>query len=166
MLSACWLNLAREIFQQNEKTDLLSVRSGFWFHAHRWERRSPDRLVAKRELAGTVPGVPNLNCLQTMESLTTVLLKPGEGDRIVAGHPWIYHGEILQVPPSDVVQLEKCEPIYESLPGWKTSTENVQEPQLLQEPRTKPCPYDYEIASNPEHPGKRLFFLLIHQYFP
>ena len=32
-----------------------------------------------------------------MESLTTVLLKPGEGDRIVAGHPWIYHGEILRL---------------------------------------------------------------------
>ena len=31
-----------------------------------------------------------------MDSLTTVLLKPGEADRIVAGHPWIYHGEILR----------------------------------------------------------------------
>jgi 23S rRNA (cytosine1962-C5)-methyltransferase len=38
-----------------------------------------------------------------MESLPTVLLKPGEADRIVAGHPWIYHGEILRVtqPPAD-----------------------------------------------------------------
>jgi 23S rRNA (cytosine1962-C5)-methyltransferase len=32
-----------------------------------------------------------------METLPTVLLKPGEGDRIVAGHPWIYHGEILRL---------------------------------------------------------------------
>jgi 23S rRNA (cytosine1962-C5)-methyltransferase len=32
-----------------------------------------------------------------MESLTTVLLKPGEADRIVAGHPWIYHTEILRL---------------------------------------------------------------------
>jgi 23S rRNA (cytosine1962-C5)-methyltransferase len=32
-----------------------------------------------------------------MNSLPTVLLKPGEGDRIVAGHPWIYHGEILRL---------------------------------------------------------------------
>jgi 23S rRNA (cytosine1962-C5)-methyltransferase len=32
-----------------------------------------------------------------MSSLSTVLLKPGEGDRIVAGHPWIYHGEILRL---------------------------------------------------------------------
>lgn len=32
-----------------------------------------------------------------MDSLPTVLLKPGEADRIVAGHPWIYHNEILRV---------------------------------------------------------------------
>jgi len=32
-----------------------------------------------------------------MESFPTVLLKPGEADRIVAGHPWIYHGEILRL---------------------------------------------------------------------
>ncbi|MGD0253166.1 MAG: class I SAM-dependent rRNA methyltransferase [Verrucomicrobiota bacterium] len=32
-----------------------------------------------------------------MDSLPTVLLKPGEADRIVAGHPWIYHSEILRV---------------------------------------------------------------------
>ncbi|HUZ06209.1 MAG TPA: class I SAM-dependent rRNA methyltransferase [Candidatus Paceibacterota bacterium] len=32
-----------------------------------------------------------------MESLPTVLLKPGEADRIVAGHPWVYAGEILRV---------------------------------------------------------------------
>ncbi len=32
-----------------------------------------------------------------MDTLPTVLLKPGEADRIVAGHPWIYHGEILRV---------------------------------------------------------------------
>src|ERR1035441_6127182 len=37
------------------------------------------------------------NCLQTMDSLPTVLLKPGEADRIVAGHPWIYHTEILRL---------------------------------------------------------------------
>lgn len=32
-----------------------------------------------------------------MESLPTVLLKPGEADRIVAGHPWVYHGSILRM---------------------------------------------------------------------
>lgn len=32
-----------------------------------------------------------------MESLPTVILKPGEADRIVAGHPWVYHGSILRL---------------------------------------------------------------------
>ena len=32
-----------------------------------------------------------------MDPLTTVLLKPGEADRIIAGHPWIYHGSILRL---------------------------------------------------------------------
>ncbi|MEY2466140.1 MAG: rRNA (cytosine1962-C5)-methyltransferase [Verrucomicrobiota bacterium] len=38
-----------------------------------------------------------------MESLPTVLLKPGEADRIVAGHPWVYHGSVLRItqPPAD-----------------------------------------------------------------
>ena len=50
------------------------------------------------------------NCLQTMESLPTVLLKPGEADRIVAGHPWIYPGEILRltapVADGEIVQVK------------------------------------------------------------
>jgi 23S rRNA (cytosine1962-C5)-methyltransferase len=45
-----------------------------------------------------------------MDSLTTVLLKPGEADRIVAGHPWIYHTEILRltapVADGELVQVK------------------------------------------------------------
>jgi 23S rRNA (cytosine1962-C5)-methyltransferase len=45
-----------------------------------------------------------------METLPTVLLKPGEADRVLAGHPWIYHGSILRVtsPAEDgsVVQVK------------------------------------------------------------
>ena len=45
-----------------------------------------------------------------METLATVILKPGEADRIVAGHPWIYHGEILRltapVVDGDLVQVK------------------------------------------------------------
>jgi 23S rRNA (cytosine1962-C5)-methyltransferase len=45
-----------------------------------------------------------------MESLPTVLLKPGEADRIVAGHPWIYRGSVLRLtqPAADgeVVQVK------------------------------------------------------------
>src|SRR5471030_265951 len=48
-------------------------------------------------LMQTRAGLSGTNCLQTMETLTTVILKPGEADRIVAGHPWVYAGEILRV---------------------------------------------------------------------
>jgi 23S rRNA (cytosine1962-C5)-methyltransferase len=38
-----------------------------------------------------------------METLPTVLLKPGEADRIIAGHPWVYHSSVLRLtnPASD-----------------------------------------------------------------
>src|SRR5215475_12439198 len=32
-----------------------------------------------------------------MQTLATVLLKPGEADRILAGHPWVYHGSVLRL---------------------------------------------------------------------
>lgn len=45
-----------------------------------------------------------------MDSLPTVLLKPGEADRVLAGHPWIYHGAILRLTQAaadgDVVQVK------------------------------------------------------------
>ncbi len=45
-----------------------------------------------------------------MDTLPTVLLKPGEADRIVAGHPWIYQGSVLRLtqPAEDgaVVQVK------------------------------------------------------------
>ncbi len=45
-----------------------------------------------------------------METLASVILKPGEADRIVAGHPWIYHSEILRltatVEDGDLVQVK------------------------------------------------------------
>ena len=45
-----------------------------------------------------------------MDTLPTVILKPGEADRIVAGHPWVYHGEILrltqQAADGELVQLK------------------------------------------------------------
>jgi 23S rRNA (cytosine1962-C5)-methyltransferase len=45
-----------------------------------------------------------------METLPTVLLRPGEADRVVAGHPWVYRGSILRVtaPAADgaVVQVK------------------------------------------------------------
>ncbi|HVV00077.1 MAG TPA: class I SAM-dependent rRNA methyltransferase [Verrucomicrobiae bacterium] len=45
-----------------------------------------------------------------MEPLSTVLLKPGEADRVVAGHPWIYRGSILRLThparDGDLVQVK------------------------------------------------------------
>src|SRR5207245_279688 len=45
-----------------------------------------------------------------MQTLPTVLLKPGEADRILAGHPWIYHSSVLRLtqPAGDgaVVQVK------------------------------------------------------------
>jgi 23S rRNA (cytosine1962-C5)-methyltransferase len=45
-----------------------------------------------------------------MQSLSTVVLKPGEADRIVAGHPWIYHGSVLRLTQpaadGDLVQVK------------------------------------------------------------
>ena len=45
-----------------------------------------------------------------MDSLPTVLLKPGQADRIVAGHPWVYHGTGLRLtqPAADgqIVQVK------------------------------------------------------------
>lgn len=44
------------------------------------------------------------------ELLPTVFLKPGDADRIVAGHPWIYHGSIArltqEVTNGDLVQIK------------------------------------------------------------
>ncbi len=58
-----------------------------------------------RVLAG-----PAFSISQFMQHLATVILKPGEADRIVAGHPWIYHGSIIRLtqPAADgeVVQVK------------------------------------------------------------
>jgi 23S rRNA (cytosine1962-C5)-methyltransferase len=35
-----------------------------------------------------------------MSTLPVVLLRPGEADRVVAGHPWIYHGSVLRLTAS------------------------------------------------------------------
>ncbi len=45
-----------------------------------------------------------------VDSLPTITVKPGEADRILAGHPWIYQGSILRLsrptPDGDVVQVK------------------------------------------------------------
>jgi len=49
--------------------------------------------------------------MQTLtQTMTTALLRPGEADRVLAGHPWIYAGSILRltgpVADGDVVQIK------------------------------------------------------------
>ena len=34
-------------------------------------------------------------------------------------------GDVLKAFPSDVAILDKCQPIYEDLPGWRTETSNI-----------------------------------------
>jgi len=45
-----------------------------------------------------------------MDTLPTVLLRPGEADRVLAGHPWIYQGSILRLSrpaeDGDLVQVK------------------------------------------------------------
>jgi 23S rRNA (cytosine1962-C5)-methyltransferase len=45
-----------------------------------------------------------------MQTLPTVLLRPGEADRVVAGHPWIYQGSVLRLSAQpgdgDIVQVK------------------------------------------------------------
>jgi len=45
-----------------------------------------------------------------MQTLPTVILRPGEADRVIAGHPWIYHGSIIRltapVEDGSVVQVK------------------------------------------------------------
>src|ERR1700679_85965 len=45
-----------------------------------------------------------------METLPTILLKPGAADRLIAGHPWIYAGSVLRLttPAADgaLVQIK------------------------------------------------------------
>ena len=45
-----------------------------------------------------------------IDTLPTVLLRPGEADRIVAGHPWIYNNEVLRLTSpaadGDLVQVK------------------------------------------------------------
>src|SRR5438874_12683644 len=63
-----------------------------------------------RSLSPTANDQRSPTVYKSMDSLPTVLLKPGEADRVVAGHPWIYQGSILRLtqPASegDVVQVK------------------------------------------------------------
>ena len=71
-----------------------------------------------------------------MSSLPTVLLKPGEADRIVAGHPWIYQGAVLRLtaPAEDgsVVQVKDHRQRFMGL-GFYNSKSKIQVRMLTQD---------------------------------
>jgi 23S rRNA (cytosine1962-C5)-methyltransferase len=61
-----------------------------------------------------------------MNSLPTVLLRPGEADRAIAGHPWIYEGAVLRVtsPPQDgdVVQVKDHRQRFVGVGFWNSKS--------------------------------------------
>ena len=61
-----------------------------------------------------------------MNSLPTVLLKPGEADRIVAGHPWIYSGSILrtaaELQDGDLVQVKDHRQRFLGVGFWNSKS--------------------------------------------
>jgi 23S rRNA (cytosine1962-C5)-methyltransferase len=61
-----------------------------------------------------------------MNSLPTVLLKPGEADRIVAGHPWIYDSEVLRTTAEpkdgDLVQVKDHRQRFLGVGFWNSKS--------------------------------------------
>ncbi len=51
------------------------------------------------------------------------VLDPLETIRICTGYEC--EGRIVDTVPANIRQLEKCRPVYEDFPGWKTSTKDV-----------------------------------------
>jgi adenylosuccinate synthase len=56
--------------------------------------------------------ITNLDGLDTVDPI-----------RICVGYR--LNGKRQSVPPCDAIQLDNCEPIYEQMPGWKTSTSSA-----------------------------------------
>ena len=61
-----------------------------------------------------------------MNSLPTILLKPGEADRIVSGHPWIYDSEVMRATaePKDgeVVQVKDHRQRFLGIGFWNSKS--------------------------------------------
>jgi 23S rRNA (cytosine1962-C5)-methyltransferase len=61
-----------------------------------------------------------------MNTLPTVLLRPGDADRIVAGHPWIYDSEVLrttaEAKDGDVVQVKDHRQRFLGVGFWNSKS--------------------------------------------
>src|SRR5688572_18963919 len=81
-----------------------------------------------------------------MSSLATVILKPGEADRIIAGHPWIYQGAVLRLTQSardgDWVQVKDHRQRFLGV-GFYNSKSKINV-RLLSTERTEPDPKFFE----------------------
>ena len=67
--------------------------------------------------AGMINGIDEL-AITNLDGLDSV-----ETIRVCVGYN--LDGERVDVPPSDAAQLERCEPIYEEMRGWKRSTHHA-----------------------------------------
>src|SRR2546421_7282214 len=60
------------------------------------------------------------------QHLPTVILKAGEADRIVAGHPWIYHGSVLRLTQpaadGDLVQVKDHRQRFLGVGFWNSKS--------------------------------------------
>lgn len=82
------------------------------------------------------PDDPDDEACESMETLPTVILKPGEADRVIAGHPWVYHSSIARLtqPAEDggVVQVKDHRQRFLGI-GLYNSRSKIQVRMLAQE---------------------------------
>jgi adenylosuccinate synthase len=60
-----------------------------------------------------------------------------------------FEGETLRDFPADVAVLEACEPVYETLPGWKSPTSGVRDWGALPEAARRYVERLSELAETP-----------------
>jgi adenylosuccinate synthase len=80
-----------------------------------------DAAVARYSVALNGIGSIALTKLDVLDSFDPVRICTGYRSK----------GELLAYPMSNISHLKHCEPVYEELPGWGTSTAEVRQPQHL-----------------------------------
>jgi adenylosuccinate synthase len=59
------------------------------------------------------------------------------------------HGQTMDTFPADVAQLAACEPVYETLPGWRAPTKGIRQYADLPEPARRYIGYLEEVSGAP-----------------
>lgn len=62
-----------------------------------------------------------------------------------------YDGQILELPPLGADAIEKCEPVYEEMPGWSETTEGIRDYDSLPEKARNYLKRMEEIVGVPVH---------------